>query len=80
MIKTLAGLLGHSRRDVGGRDMAGRADGGEGRLGGKPRARGDVKDVHTRCNMSSPQKEGHEVRGDVRKGAVVLCCRRVLEG
>jgi len=30
--------------------------------------------------MGGPQQEGHEMRGDVREGAVVLSRRRVLEG
>ncbi len=60
--------------------MAGGADGGEGRLGRKPRARRDVKDAHTRCNVGGPQQERHEMRGDVREGAIVLRRRLVLEG
>ena len=59
--------------------MAGGADSGEGRFGRKPRARRDVKDAHTRCNVGGPQQEGHEMRGDVREGAVVLRRRLVLE-
>ena len=67
------------RRDVGGRDVAAWADGGESRLGREPCARGDVKDVHTRCNVGCAQQEGHEVHRDVREGAVVLCRRLALE-
>src|ERR1700694_1359949 len=63
---------GHARRDIRGRHRAGGANGGESRLGRKPRARRDIKDMHTRGNMSGPQEEGHEMCGDVRKGAVVL--------
>ena len=42
--------------------MAGVTDSGEGRFGRKPRARRDVKDLHTRCDMAGPQQEGHEMR------------------
>ncbi len=35
--------------------MAGVADSGEGSCGRKPRARSDVKDAHTRCDVSGPQ-------------------------
>jgi hypothetical protein len=77
---TLARFLGHGWRDVGGRDVAGRANGGEGRLGGEPSARGYVKATHTRCKMGGAQQEGHEMRRDMRESTVVLCRRVVLEG
>ena len=79
MAETLARLLDHGGRQVGGRDVAGRADGAEGRLGGEPCARGDVKDAHTRREAGGAQQEGHEVRRDVRKGAIVFCRGLVLE-
>ena len=50
--------------------MSGGADGGERRFRLKPRARRDVKDVHTGCNTGGPQQEGHEMRGDVREGSI----------
>jgi hypothetical protein len=60
--------------------MACGADSGEGRIGRKPSARRDVEDVHTRCDVGGPQHEGHEMRGDVCEGAVVLRRRLVPEG
>jgi hypothetical protein len=59
--------------------MAGGADSGEGRRSRKPRARRDIKDAHPRCDLRGLQQEGHEIRGDVREGAVVLRRRRILE-
>src|SRR5260370_2214148 len=78
--ETLGRFLGHGRREVGRRDGAGRADGGEGRLGGEPSARSYVEDAHTRCKMGGAQQEGHEVRRDVRESTAVLCRRLVPEG
>src|SRR5215831_17767916 len=60
-------------------NVALRADGGEGRLGGEPSARSYVKDVHTRCDMGGAQQEGHEVRRDMCENAVVLRRRLVPE-
>jgi hypothetical protein len=52
--------------------MAGRANGGESRLGGEACAGRDVKNAHARFNLSRAQKEGHEVSGDVRKGTIIF--------
>src|SRR5262249_56164223 len=61
------------------RNVTGRADRGEGRLGRKPRASSDVKDAHTPCNAGRAQNERHEVSRNVRKGSVVLGRRLPLK-
>jgi len=43
----------------------------EGRLGGVARAYCNVENAHTRCNVGRAQQEGHEVSGDVCKGAIM---------
>jgi hypothetical protein len=67
------------RGDIGGRNVTGRADREEGRLGRKPRASSDVKDAHTPCNAGRAQKERHEVSRNMRKGSVVLGRRLPLK-
>jgi hypothetical protein len=78
-LPTLAGLLGHGRRDVGGGNVPGRTDGGESRFRGEPSARGYVKDTHARCNIGGAQQKRHEVRRDMRESPIVLCCSLILE-
>src|SRR5262249_53438116 len=70
--EALARLLGHCRGDIGGRNVTGRADRGEGCLGRKPRASSDVKDAHTLCTGGRAQKESHELSRNWRKGSVFL--------
>ena len=77
--EALACLLGHGGGDIGGRNVTGRADREEGRLGRKPRASSDVKDAHTPCNAGRAQNERHEVSRNVRKGSVVLGRRLPLK-
>jgi hypothetical protein len=69
--KALTRLCCHRRGDVGGGDVAGRADRGEGRFGGKPGTGRDVENAHARRNPGGAQQEGHEVRCDMREGLVV---------
>ena len=47
--------------------MAGRADHVEGGFSGKPCARGNVKNAHTRCDVSRAQQERYEVGCDARE-------------
>jgi hypothetical protein len=47
--------------------VTGRADRGD-RLGGKPRAGGDVKDAHTPCNTGRAQNEGMKYLVTCAKG------------
>src|SRR5262245_51675570 len=77
--EALARLLGHGGGDIGSRNVTGRADRREGRLGRKPRASSDVKDAHTPCNAGRAQNERHEVSRNVRKGSVVLVRRLTLK-
>ena len=59
--------------------MAGRTNTGEGGLGGEARSCCNVENAHTQCNVGRAQQEGHEVSGDVCKGAIILCRRFPLE-
>src|SRR5262249_62369922 len=65
--------------DTGSRNVTGRADRGEGRLGRKPRASSDVKDAHPPYKAGRAQNERHEVSRNMRKGSVVLGRRLPLK-
>jgi hypothetical protein len=59
--------------------VTGRADRGDGRLGGKTRASSDVEDAHAWCNAGRTQDKGHKVSGNMRKRSVVLGRRLPLK-
>jgi hypothetical protein len=58
----------------------GRADHLEGCFSGKPCARGNVKNAHTRCDVSRAQQERYEVGCDARESSIVSCRRFILVG
>src|SRR5215472_9487536 len=70
----------HGRRDVGGDDVALRANSRESCFGRKPSARSYVKDAHTRCDMGGTQQKGHKIGRHMRESAIVFRRRLILEG
>ena len=78
--ETLARLRDHGRRDVGGGDVAGRADRGEGRFGGEPGACRDVKDAHARRNPAARNKKGMKYAVTCANAWSYSCRRLILEG